>query len=87
MEVPQFHVHSQSSRPESFLIPLHARPVAPLQNHALAPGEKILGENPQLTFETHSELVVPQIAPQLKCPPVLVQSDGGNFVCELTSKR
>jgi threonine/homoserine/homoserine lactone efflux protein len=29
--------------------------VAPLQNHALALGEEILGQNPQLMFETHSE--------------------------------
>ena len=44
IEVMQFDSHPQSSRPESFLIPFNSRPVAPLQNHALAPGEEILGK-------------------------------------------
>jgi hypothetical protein len=33
--------------------------MAPLQNHALSPGEEFLGKNPQLMFETHSEFVIP----------------------------
>ena len=55
----QFDSYPQSSRPESFLIPFHSRPVAPFQNHALAPGEEILRKNPQLMFETHSEFLIP----------------------------
>ena len=77
IEVMQFDSHPQSSRPESFLIPFNSRPMAPLQNHALAPGEEILGKIPQLTFETHSEFVIPQIGAQLSRPPVLIQPDGG----------
>ena len=57
----QFDADSQSSRPESFLIPFDSRPVAPFQNHALAPGEEIPGKDPQLMFETHSEFFIPQI--------------------------
>ena len=82
----QFDSHTQSSRPESFLVPFNSGPVAPLQNHALAPGEEILGKNPQLMFETHSEIVIPQIGAQLSRPPVLVQPDGGIFGRELTSE-
>src|ERR1039457_2158266 len=65
----QFDSHPQSSRPESFLIPFNSRPVAPLQNHALAAGEEILGKNPQLMFKTHSEFFIPQIGAQLSRPP------------------
>ena len=64
LEVMQFDSHPQSSRPESLLIPFNSRPVAPLQNHALAPGKEVLGKNPQLMFETHSELFIPQIGTQ-----------------------
>ena len=82
----QFDSHPQSSRPESFLIPFNSRPVAPLQNHALALGEEVLGKNPQLMFQTHSEFVIPQVRAQLSHPLVLVQSDSGDFGCELTSE-
>ena len=68
----QFDSHAQSSRPESFLVPFNSRPVAPLQDHALAPGEEILGKNPQLMLETHPEIFIPQIGAQLSRPPVLV---------------
>lgn len=82
----QFDAHPQSSRSESFLIPFNSRPMAPLQNHALALGEEILGKNPQLMFETHSEFFIPQIGAQLSCPSVLIQPDCGDFGCELTSE-
>src|SRR5438034_11020262 len=82
----QFASPPPRRRPESFLIPFNSRPVAPLQNHALALGEKILGKNPQLMFETHSEFFIPQIGAQLSRPPVLVQPDGGDLGCELTSQ-
>ena len=82
----QLDSHPQSSRPEPFLIPFTSRPVAPLQNHALALGEEMLGKNPKLMFETNSEFFIPHIGAQLSCPPVLIQPDGGNFGCELTSK-
>src|SRR5438034_6051528 len=62
IEVVQLDSHPQSSRPESFLIPFNSRPVAPLQDHALALGEEILGKNPQLMFETHSEFFIPHIS-------------------------
>src|SRR2546426_7071279 len=81
----QFDSHPQSSRPESLLIPFNSRPVAPLQNHALAVGEEILGKTPQPMFETHSKFFIPQIGAQLSRPPVLIQPDGGDFGCELTS--
>src|SRR5437773_3667040 len=42
IDVMQFDSHPQSSRPESFLISFNSRPVAPLQDHALALGEEIL---------------------------------------------
>src|SRR6266852_563234 len=45
-----------------------------------------LGKNPQLMFETHSEFFIPQIGAQLSRPPVLIQPDGGDFGCELTSE-
>ena len=86
IEVMQFDSHPQRSRPESFLIPFNSGPVTPVQNHALALGEEILGENPQLMFETHSEFFIPQIGAQLSRPPVLVQPDGGEFGCELSSE-
>ncbi len=38
----QFDSNLQSSRPESLLIPFNSSPMAPLQNHALTPGEEIL---------------------------------------------
>src|SRR5580700_3733442 len=82
----QFDSHPQGSRPESFLIPFNSRPVAPLQNHALALGEEILGKNPKLTFETHSEFFIPQISAQLSRPRILIQPDGGDFGSELTSE-
>src|SRR6266704_1243717 len=82
----QFDSHPQSSRPESLLIPFNSRPVAPLQNHALALGEEMLGKNPQPMFETHSKFFIPQIGAQLSRPPVLIQPDGGDFGCELTSE-
>src|ERR1700733_6513135 len=85
IEVVQFDTDPQSSRPESFLIPFNSRPVAPLQNHALAPSEEILGKNPQLMFETRPEFLIPQIGPQLSRPPVLIQPDGGVCAWELTS--
>ena len=75
----QFDSHPQRSRPESFLIPFNSRPVAPLQDHALAMGEEILGKIPQLMFETRSEFFIPQIGAQLGGPPVLVQPDGGKL--------
>src|SRR6266508_2391408 len=71
IEVVQFDSHPQGSRPKPFLIPFSSRPVAPLQDHALALGQEILGKNPQLMFDTHSELVVPQVGAQLGHPPVL----------------
>src|SRR6266852_1477797 len=83
----QFDSHPQSSRPESLLIPFNPRPVAPLQNHALALGEEFLGKSPQLMFETRSEFFIPQIGAQLSRPPVFIQPDGGDFWCELTSER
>ncbi len=57
----QFDSHPQCSRPESFLVSFNSSPVAPLQNHALTLGEQLLGESPQLTFDTDSKLVVPHI--------------------------
>src|ERR1035438_10339387 len=83
----QFDSHPQGSRPKSFLIPFNSRPVAPLQNHALAPGEEILGKNPQLVFETHSEFFIPQIRAELGRPTILIQPDGWDFGCEMTSER
>ena len=82
----QFDSNPQSSRPESFLIPFNSSPVAPLQNHALTPGEEILGKNPQLMFETHSEFFIPQIGAQLSRPRVLVQPYGGDLGCEVSSE-
>ena len=82
----QFDSDPQSSRTESFLISFYSRPVAPLQNHALTPGEEILRKSPQLVFEAHSEFVIPQIGAQLSRPPVLIQPHGGDFECELTSE-
>ena len=79
IEVVQLDTHPQRTRPESFLVAFIARPMAPLQNHALAPGEEILGKNPQLLLETHSECLVPHICAQLGRPPVLVQPDGGDL--------
>jgi len=87
IEVVQFDSYSQSSRSESFLIPFDSRPVAPLQNHAAPIGEEILGENPQLMFDAHSKLLIPYIGTKLSRPLVLVQPDGGDFGCELTSER
>src|SRR5205085_157198 len=86
IEVMQFDSHPQSSRPESFLIPFNSRPVAPLQNHALALGEEIPGKNPQLMLETRSEFFIPQVGTELSRPPVLIQPDSGDFGCELTSE-
>ena len=86
IEVMQFDSHPQSARPESFLIPFNSRPVAPLQNHALAPGEEIPGKHPQLMFETHSKFFIPHIGTQLSRPPVLIQPDGADFGRELTSE-
>ncbi len=57
----QFDSHPQCSRPESFLVSFNTSPVAPLQYHALTLGEELLGESPQLTFDTDSELGVPHI--------------------------
>ena len=57
----QFDSHPQCSRPESFLVSFNSSPVAPLQNHALTLGEELLGESPQLTFDTDSKLGVPHI--------------------------
>ena len=79
----QFHFHSQSSRPESFLIPFDPRPVTPLQNHALPAGQEILGKKPQLMLKPDSELVIPQIGAQLSCPSVLIQPDSGSLEGEL----
>ncbi len=86
IEVVQFDSNPQSSRPKSFLISFNSRPVAPLQNHALALGKEVLGKNPQLSFETHSEFFIPQIGAQLRRPPVLIQPNGGDFGCEPTSE-
>ena len=44
IEVVEFDSYPQGPGPKSFLIPFDSRPVAPLQNHALAPGEEILGQ-------------------------------------------
>ena len=78
----QFDSHPQSSRRVSFLIPFNSCPMAPLQDHAQALGEEILGKNPQLMFETHSEFFIPQIGTQLSRPPVPIQPDGGDLtVC------
>ena len=82
----QFDSHSQCSRPESFLVSFNSRPVAPLQDHALTLGEELLGESPQLPFETDPKLVVPHIGAKLSHPPVLVQPDGRDLGCELTSE-
>ncbi len=82
----QFDSYPQGSRPESFLVSFNSRPVTPLQNYTLTLGEEIPRKNPQLMFETHSELFIPYIGAQLSCPPVLVQPDGGDFGCELTSE-
>jgi len=82
----QFDSDPQSSRPESFLISFNSRAVASLQDDALAPSEEILGKNPQLVFDTHSEFFIPQIAAQLSHPSVFIQPDGGDFGCEPTSE-
>ena len=82
----QFDSHPQSARPESFLIPFNSRPVAPLQDHALALREKLEGERPQLRLDTGSKLVILHVGAQLSHPVVLVQPDGGDFGCELTSE-
>ena len=86
IEVVQFDTDPQSSRPESFLIPFNSRPVAPLQNHALALSEEILRKNPQLLFETHSKFFIPHVNAEAGRPLVLVQPDGGDFGCEPTSE-
>ena len=82
----QFDSYTQRPRPESLLISLDSRPVAPFQNDALALGEEVQGENPQLMFQTHSEFFIPQIGAQLSHPPVLIQPDSRDFGCELTSE-
>ena len=82
----KFDSHPQSSSPESLLIPFNSRPVAPLQNHALAPGEEVLGENPQLSFETPPEFLIPHVGAQSGRPAVLVQPDGGDAGFQLTSE-
>ena len=87
IEVVQFDTYPQCPRPESFLIPFDSCPVAPLQDHTLAPLEEILGKNPKLVFEAHSEFFVPHIGTQLRRPPVLVQPDGADLGCEPTSER
>jgi len=82
----QFDSDTQTSRSEPFLVPFNSGPVAPLQNHALAPGEKILSKNPQLVLKTRSEFFIPQIGTQLNHPLVLVQSQGGDLDRELASE-
>ena len=82
----QFDLRPQGTRSESFLIPFDSRPVAPLQNDALSLGEKILGKNPQLMFETHSKCFIPQVGAESSRPLVFIQPDGGNFGRELTSE-
>ena len=87
IEVMEFDSHSQSPGSESFLIPFDARPVAPLQNHALAQGEEFPRKSPQLLFETDSKRFIPQIGAQLRRPLVLVQPDGRNTGREPSSQR
>ncbi len=82
----QFDFHPQGSRPESFPIPINARPVAPLQNHALTLGEEILGKSPQLLFETDSKVVVRHIVTKFSRPPVLIRPDRRNLWGELASE-
>jgi hypothetical protein len=86
LEVMQLDSDPERSRPESFLIAFNSRPVAPLQNHAVTLSEEILGKNPQLTFEPNSKLFVPDINTEARCPLVLVQPDGWDFRCKLTSE-
>jgi hypothetical protein len=57
----QFDTHPQSSRPKSFLVSFNSRPMALFQDHALALGEELLGEIPQLPFESDSIFVVPHV--------------------------
>src|SRR5271170_7040865 len=83
----EFDPHPQSSRPKSFLIAFNACPVAPLQDHALAPGEEILGKNPQPILETVPEIFIPQIGAQSSRPLVLIQPDGWDIGCEPSSER
>jgi hypothetical protein len=79
LEVVQLDSRPQRSRHEPFLIPFNSRPVAPLQNHALALSEEILRKNPQLLFETHSKFFIPHINAEAGRPLVLVQSDCRDF--------
>src|SRR5687768_5498230 len=46
VEVVQLHGCAQGSRAESLLIPLGPPPVPPLQDHDLALGEEVLGQEP-----------------------------------------
>jgi hypothetical protein len=87
LKAMQFYSHPQGPCPEAFLISFDSGPVAPFQNDALTPGEELLGKCPQLIFEAHPEFVIPYIATQLAHPPVLIQSDGADFRCKLTSQR
>src|SRR2546425_7105048 len=59
--------------------PVQLAPSGPTPKSRSGPGEEILGKNPQLMFETHSEFFIPQIGAQLSHPPVLIQPDGGDF--------
>ena len=82
----QFDSYAQHHAPSRFSSRSTSRPVAPFQNDALALGEEVQGENPQLMFQTHSECFIPQLGAQLGRPPVLIQSDSRDFGCELTSE-
>ena len=86
IEMVQFNSHPQSSGGESFLIAFCARPVSPLQNHALTFGEELLGENPQLCFEAVSKLFVPHVGAESSDPFVSIEPDRGNLGSELASE-
>jgi hypothetical protein len=87
IDVVELDSHPQGSGPEAFLITLGSRPVAPLQNHTLAPGEKVQRQRPQPNFETDSKMFIPQIGAQVRGPLVLVQPNGGDFGCEPSRQR
>src|SRR5690348_12027854 len=78
VEVVQLDPDAQGPGPESLLVAFDARPVAPLQDDALAVGEELLGERPQLRFQEDAEVVVPDVMTQTSRPRVLVQPDGGD---------
>ena len=83
IEVMQFNSHPQSPSSESFLVAFSARPMAPLQNHALALREELLGKRPQLSFNAVSKLFVPHIGAESRYPFVSIEPDRRNPGSEL----